>query len=96
MKTQVAGTPIAQYHELKSVGFKNQHAELLSHMEPGVIYSRRQVGRMAGIETSTTAARFNKLIELGDVVVCGCIKCPITGVTVEAVKLADAQTEFVL
>jgi hypothetical protein len=63
-------------------------------MERGQIYSRRQLAGMTGIETSAVAARCNELIAGGSLVVCGSIKCPITGRTVEAVKLAEKQLEL--
>ena len=94
MKTQVAETSIRQYRAMKGRGFNGQHESILSAMLKGQIYSRRQIARMTGLETSTTSARVNKLIELGEIEVCGRIDCPITGVNVEAVRLASVQPEL--
>jgi hypothetical protein len=96
MRTAVAETSIRSYDALKASGFKGQHAAIVSHMERGQIYSRRQLAMLTGLETSAVAGRCNELIEDGQIMVCGHIRCPITGRTVEAVKLAEAQMEFVL
>ena len=64
-------------------------------MRFGQMYSRRQVARLCGLETSTSAARFNALIAAGQVEVCGRIKDPITGVSVEAVAKVARQMELV-
>ena len=94
MKTNVSQTSIRSYDALKSSGFKGQHAAVVSHMEAGRIYSRRQIAKLTGLETSAVAGRCNELLEAGQIVVCGHIRCPITGRQVEAVKLAGAQLEL--
>jgi hypothetical protein len=94
MKTSVTSTSIKSYDALKASGFKGQHAAIVSHMERSQIYSRRQLAGLTGLETSAVAGRCNELIADGQLVVCGVIKCPITGRTVEAVKLADRQMEL--
>lgn len=94
MKTNVASTSIRSYDALKVSGFKGQHAAIVSHMERGQIYSRRQLAGVTGLETSAVAGRCNELIAQGQLVVCGVIKCPITGRQVDAVKLADKQLEL--
>lgn len=94
MKTNVAKTSIRNYDALKRSGFMGQHAAIVSRMERGVIYSRRQLAKMTGLETSSVAGRVNELIEDGQLIICGNIKCPHTGRTVEAVKLIDAQMEL--
>lgn len=96
MRTAVTQTSIRSYDALKASGFKGQHAAIVSHMERGQIYSRRQLAVMTGLETSAVAGRTNELISDGLLTVCGHIRCPITGRTVEAVKLAEAQMEFCL
>lgn len=96
MKTAVTETSIRSYDALKSSGFKGQHAAIVSHMERGQIYSRRQLATMTGLETSAVAGRVNELVEDHILIVCGHIRCPITNRTVEAVKLADKQMELLL
>ncbi len=96
MKTAVTETSLRSYDALKASGFKGQHAAIVSHMERGQIYSRRQLANLTGLETSAVAGRCNELIADGQLQVCGHIHCPITGRTVEGVKLAEAQMEFAL
>jgi hypothetical protein len=94
MKTSVAITSIRSYSALKASGFVGQYAAIVSRMERGRMYSRRQLSVMTGLETSAVAGRINELLEDGDVVVCGHIKCPHTGRLVGGVKLADRQLEI--
>lgn len=94
MKTNVAKTSIRSYDALKASGFTGQHASIVSRMERGAIYSRRQISKLTGLETSTVAGRVNELIEDGQIIVCGTIRCPHSGRHVEAVKLVDAQMEL--
>lgn len=96
MRTAVTETSIRSYDALKASGFKGQHAAIVSHMERGQIYSRRQLATMTGLETSAVAGRCNELVTDGQIQVCGHIRCPITGRLVEGVKLAEAQMEFAL
>lgn len=95
MKTAVTESSIKSYDALKASGFKGQHAAIVSHMERGQIYSRRQLATMTGLETSAVAGRVNELLAEGQIVVCGFIKCPMTGRTVEAIKLAERQLDLV-
>lgn len=94
MKTNVTTSSIRSYDALRASGFKGQHAAIVSHMEQGVIYSRRQLAKLTGLETSAVAGRCNELIDDGQLVVCGHIRCPLSGRQVEAVKLASNQLEL--
>ena len=94
MRTAVNLTSIKAYDALKASGFKGQHAAILSHMERGRLYSRRQIAQLTGLETSAVAGRVNELVSSGSLVACGAIKCPITGRQVEAVRLAEEQMEL--
>lgn len=91
MKTAVSESSLRSYDALRASGFRGQHAAIVSHMDPGKTYSRRQLAKMAGLETSAIAGRVNELIAAGDVVGVGHIKCPITGRLVEGVRLAEQQ-----
>lgn len=71
MRTAVTETSIRSYDALKASGFKGQHAAIVSHMERGHIYSRRQLAMLTGLETSAVAGRCNELIEDGQIMVCG-------------------------
>lgn len=94
MKTAVARSSLRSYDFLKASGFCGQHAAIVSHMQRGQLYSRRQLATLTGLETSSVAGRVNELLEQGQVVVCGTLVCPLSLRHVEAVKLADAQLEF--
>ncbi|MES2415120.1 MAG: hypothetical protein V4614_15040 [Pseudomonadota bacterium] len=87
MKTAVTQTSIDSYHAHKGNNFNGQFETILKVMKPGVLYSRRQIAHLAGMETSTVAARMHAMVADGTVEVSGRIKCPHTGVNVEAVKL---------
>lgn len=94
MKTAVAHSSIRAYDSLVGAGFAALQAQILICMEPGRLYSRRQLAQLAKLETSTVAGRVNELIEIDAIVVCGIIKCPITMRHVEGLKLADKQLEL--
>jgi hypothetical protein len=89
----VAQTSREAYHALANTS--RQCAAILNAMRPGLIYSRRQVAMLCGLETSTSAARFNALIAAGQVQVCGRIRCGISGKSVEAVTKTARQLELV-
>ena len=89
----VAQTSREAYHSL--TGTSRQCAVILNAMRAGVLYTRRQVANLCGLETSTSAARFNALIAAGQVNVVGRIKDPITNKSVEAVTKAARQLEIV-
>lgn len=93
MRTAVTNTSREAFRSLDSVSA--QCGRILGVMRAGVLYSRRQVASLCGLETSTSAARFNALIAAGQVKVIGRIKDPITGVSVEAVAKVARQMELV-
>jgi hypothetical protein len=94
MRTNVATSSIRSYDSLRASGFKGQHAAIVSHMEPGQIYSRRVLAKLTGLETSAVAGRVHELLDAGVLVVCGDIRCPITGRTVDGVRIAEKQMEL--
>jgi len=85
---------LTAYDSLKSNGMAASQARILAHMQPGRLYSRREIARALDLETSSVAGRVNELIEMNQVEVCGHIKCPISRKTVEAIKLAGKQTSL--
>lgn len=89
MKTNVANTSIGSYDILKAYGLANQHEAIILVMAKGRVYSRREIAKLAGLETSAVAGRVHEMVESGQIVSAGTMKCPITGRTVEAVKLAE-------
>lgn len=92
MKTGVTRSSREAHHSLANTS--RQCTAILNAMRAGVLYSRRQVASLCGLETSTSAARFNALIAAGQVSVVGRIKCGISGKSVEAVQLVSAKREF--
>ncbi|MEO8021097.1 hypothetical protein [Polaromonas sp.] len=94
MKTAVRQTSIDTYHSPVADRFSGQCNAIVAAMTPGKLYSRRQIAKALHMETSTMAARMNSLIADGRCEVCGTLKCPITGVNVEAVKLTSQQMEI--
>lgn len=94
MKTSVSITSIRAYDLLKAAAFHGQHALILGAMQPGKLYSRREIAMSLGLETSAVAGRCNELLASGQIVECGHIKCPITQRTVQAVRLAGQQPEL--
>jgi len=89
----VTKTSREAYHSLANTSA--QCNRILNAMRAGVLYSRRQVASLCGLETSTSAARFNSLIAAGQVQVCGRIKDPMTNKSVEAVTKAAKQMELI-
>jgi hypothetical protein len=94
MKTNISITSLMAYKSLKASGFKGQKAAIVSHMEPETVYSRRQLAKMTGLETSAVAGRCNDLVADRVLVDCGKIKCPISGELVNGIKVAEAQMEL--
>ena len=94
MKTAATNTSRAAYHQHKANGFAGQQAAILDVMRAGVLYSRRQIALMTQIETSTLSARMNELVACGKCTVAGSLRCPVTGINVQAVTKAGVQIEF--
>ena len=82
------------YHPHNQSGFAGQHAAILNVMRAGKRYTRRQIALMAQIETSTLSARMNELLASGACTVAGTLRCPLTGVNVQAVTKAGVQLEL--
>ena len=57
MKTAATLTSVRSYDLLKASGFCGQHAAIVSHMHKGQLYSRRQLAKLTGLETSSVARR---------------------------------------
>lgn len=94
MKTAVTPSSIAAYHDHKANRFAGQHGIILAVIQPGKLYSRRQIAKACKLETSTVAARCNEMLASGQLEVCGTLRCPITSVRVEAIKLVVQQMEL--
>lgn len=91
MLTNVAQSSIESYDAIKLSGMAECHAAILRFMQPGVIYTRKEVARALGLETSSVAGRVNELIDEEHIEVCGRKICPISNRNVEAIKLSTVQ-----
>lgn len=92
MKTNVTQTSIEAYHDISSSGVAGAcHQKLLNAMQTGKTYTRRQLARLTGLETSCVAGRVNELIKAGLVGKQGKTTCPITKRNVEAVSLMEVE-----
>lgn len=91
MKTAVAETSIKTYHSLVLEGLEGRERQIVEKMVPRIIYSRRQLSVMSGLETSCVAARVNKLVKNGVLEECGEIYCEITTRKVTAVRLSTGK-----
>ncbi len=90
MKTAVAETSILQYHSMRdSNELAPKQKLIMDGMWSRAVYSRRQLSRMTGLETSCVAGRCNELIEMGLLETAGLIKCPLTGKTVQGVRKVE-------
>lgn len=88
MKTNVASTSIAAYRELDLAECERK---VLAFMQPGKAYTDREIAHALNQVPSWVSARRNRLIEAGLVEFNGNVRCPITGKTVKAHKLAAVQ-----
>jgi hypothetical protein len=94
MKTAVAHSSLQTFDAMSGSGFAAFQALILARMKHGQLYSRRQLSAVTKLETSCIAGRVNELIATGAIEVCGSMKCPISGRTVEAIKRPTEQMEL--
>jgi hypothetical protein len=95
MKTNVTYSSLAAYDHIKAHITGECHRKILAVMLDELIYTRKQIARMLSMETSSIAGRVNELVEMGEIEVCGQIRCPVSGRMVEAIKLAPLQKELI-
>lgn len=94
MKTNVTPSSLASYDHLKAHIMGECQRKILSVMEAGKVYTRKQIARMTDMETSSVSGRMNELITMEVVQVIGSIRCPISGKLVEAVQLVPDQKDL--
>lgn len=68
---------------------KTQFDIILSIMDEGKLYTRRELHHFTGFETATVSARVNQLVKEGKLKICGDKKDPYTGIVVEALTKSD-------
>lgn len=96
MKTNVANSSLAAYDELQQGRMAECKQKIINSMSHGMLYSRRQIAQITGLEVSCVAGRVNELLNVDKLLeVVGTIQCPITRRRVEAIALAPQQMELV-
>ena len=94
VKANVQPTSLAAYRELPS---RDQSERLvLSAMQPGRVYSNKQIADTIDREAGWVSARRNGLIDRGLVEEYGVIECPVTGRSVNGYRLVAQQAELEL
>jgi predicted peroxiredoxin len=88
MKTNVAATSLAAHDAIIGIISQEKEREIVEVMKCGRVFTRREVSKITGMETSSVSARVNHLIFIGVIEVSGQIRCPISKKMVEAIKLA--------
>jgi predicted HTH transcriptional regulator len=83
MRTNVKDTSLDAFDSIKHSGMQEQQAKILAVMEEGQAYTRRELSKLSGIETSSVSSRVNAMLEIF-VAVVGIKKCSISGRNVEA------------
>lgn len=86
MKTNVAASSISTYHDITPLITGECYRKILQAMSPGLTYTRKQIARLTGLETSCVAGRVNELLEMEQLSLTGSVKCPITNRTVQGVS----------
>lgn len=87
MKTNVANTSIKTFHMI-GAAIADQEQRVVKAMQPGVSYTRRELGVLTGIENSAAARVVNGLVKSDAVIEVGTKKCPHSGNNVGAVMLS--------
>jgi len=91
MKTNVTDSSLASYDNLKAHIMGECQRKIISVMQPGQVYTRKQISRLTDMETSSVAGRINELLDAEVVQVIGSIRCPISNKLVEALQLTPDQ-----
>jgi predicted transcriptional regulator len=91
MKTRVASSSLAAYDSIIGVLTQEKEREIAEVMKSGRRFTRREIAKITGMETSSVSARVNHMIDLDVIEVDGHIRCPITKRMVEAIRLVQHQ-----
>jgi predicted transcriptional regulator len=93
MKTSVTASSLAAYDSIIGVLTQEKEREIAEVMKSGRRFTRREIAKITGMETSSVSARVNHMIYIGVVEVDGMIRCPITKRMVEAIRLVEDKPE---
>jgi DNA-binding MarR family transcriptional regulator len=91
MLTNVTSSSLAAYDSIQAHIKGESQRSIVEAMQPGMIYTRKQLARMLGMDTSSVSGRVFELIEMGVIEVFSQIECPISHRRVEGLKLAPTQ-----
>lgn len=80
----------ALYDLIKTNQIQPQQLQILNVMQPNTLYTRRELARLSGLETSTASARINAMLDV-HIQTCGTKKDPLTDKTVEALMLIEKK-----
>jgi predicted transcriptional regulator len=89
MKTAVTASSLSAYDAIVGVITQEKERAIAEVMKSGRRFTRREISKITGMETSSVSARVNHMIFIGVIEVSGQMRCPITKKMVEAIKLAQ-------
>jgi DNA-binding Lrp family transcriptional regulator len=95
MLTNVTSSSLAAFDSIQAHIMGDSQRKIVEAMRPDTFYTRKQLARMLGMDTSSVSGRVNELIKDEVIEVVGQIRCPISKRMVEAIKLAPTQMELV-
>ena len=87
----IQNTSLSAFAHLKATHtLQAQQLQILNVMHPKTLYTRRELARMANLDTSTASARINALLDT-HIEVVGVKKDSFTGKNVQALMLKVAN-----
>ena len=95
MTRDTADTSVRAYYELHQSEIQRQELRVLRAMQPGRLYTRRELERVTGMRTGPLCGRVNALIKAGFLEVPGNKVCAESGRVVEALRLVAQQLELI-
>ncbi|WAC75341.1 hypothetical protein OU995_11845 [Roseateles sp. SL47] len=96
MKHDTAETSRRAYYQIAQTDLCASERKVLSAMEVGQLYTRRQLEALTGFRSGPVCGRVHALIEKGLIEVVGEKLCPESGRPVEALRLVAQQLELAL
>lgn len=92
MKTQMQDTSLSAYSELRETKKVGKQAQtILNHLHAGRDYSLQEISRITGMAINAVSGRCNDLKKIGLLSEFRKRPCSITGKTILALKLPQAQ-----
>ena len=94
MKTAVTQTSLTAYRSHSAADLCRTQRLILDAMQPGAIYTRRELESLTGLRSGPVCGRVFELIEAHHIEVVGEKVCSQSGKQVEALALAAVQVEL--